>query len=346
MSAVRIRPVRPGDLDGLSGLAARSRGGLTSLPPDRDLLGHKIDESIRAFDKPVRKPAGEFYLFVLEDLESGEVAGTSAILARVGGFDPFYSYEIRRETFSHEPLDLHREVDVLHLKTNHNGPSEVCSLYLRQESRGAGRGRLLSLSRFLFMGMFPDRFDVEVLSEMRGYIDPSGRSPFWESVGRHFFQKDFYTADFLSGLGKKAFIRDLMPEYPIYVNLLPSEVQGVIGRVHPDTEPALRMLRDEGFEFAHEVDIFDAGPLFHTEMANIRTVLSSRVACLESVSDLGDRRADCLIGWGGVDFRCCLGAIDSETDKSVRLLVEQPSLMGLPLGESVTVSPLKSGGSP
>jgi len=104
MSAVRIRPVRPGDLDGLSSLAARIRGGLTSLPPDRDLLGHKIDESIRAFDKPVRKPAGEFYLFVLEDLESGEVAGTSAILARVGGFDPFYSYEIRRETFSHEPL--------------------------------------------------------------------------------------------------------------------------------------------------------------------------------------------------------------------------------------------------
>ena len=257
MSAVLIRPVRPADLDGLEGLALGIRGGLTTLPPDRDLLEHKIDESVRAFDKRVLKPAGEYYLFVLEDLESREVIGTAGILARVGGFDPFYSYEIRRETFSHEPLDLHREVEVLHLKTNHKGPTEICSLYLRRESRGAGRGRLLSLSRFLFMAMYQDRFDVDVLSEMRGYIDPAGRSPFWESVGQHFFQKDFTTADFLSGLGNKAFIRDLMPEYPIYVNLLPPDVQEVIGRVHPDTEPALRMLRAEGFEFARKVKADD-----------------------------------------------------------------------------------------
>ncbi|RKX35550.1 MAG: arginine N-succinyltransferase [Verrucomicrobia bacterium] len=345
MGASRIRPVRPEDLDGFEGLATRIRGGLTSLPPDRDLLEHKIEQSVRAFEKRVLKPGGEYYLFVLEDLESSEIMGTSGVLARVGGFDPFYSYEIRRETFSHEPLGLDREVDVLHLKTNHKGPSEVCSLYLRPESRGSGRGRLLSLCRFLFMGMYPDRFDVEVLSEMRGYIDPEGRSPFWESVGRHFFQKDFTTADFLSGLGNKAFIEDLMPEYPIYVNLLPPEVQDVIGRVHPDTEPALRMLRDEGFAFAREVDIFDAGPLVRTELNQVRTIRASRQVRVESIDELKDRAADHMIGWGGLDFRCCLGVVETEADGSVRVLVERPSIMELPVGDPVMISPLRSGGS-
>jgi arginine N-succinyltransferase len=345
MGAVWIRPVQPADLDGLAGLALGIRDGLTTLPPDRDLLEHKIDESVRAFDKPVLRPAGEYYLFVLEDLESGEVIGTAGILARVGGFDPFYSYEIQRETFSHKPLDLHREVEVLHLKTNHKGPSEVCSLYLRRESRGSGRGRLLSLSRFLFMGLYPNRFDVDVLSEMRGYIDPTGRSPFWESVGRHFFQKDFTTADFLSGLGNKAFIEDLMPEYPIYVNLLPQDVQEVIGRVHPDTEPALRMLQDEGFSFADEVDIFDAGPLYRARLSQIRTIQASQLVRLNSVDALRDRSSDHMIAWGGTDFRCCLGAVVPEVDGSIRALIEDTDLISLPVGDLVTVSPLKGGGS-
>ena len=343
MTAAIVRPVRSGDLDALVHLAGTIRGGLTSLPPDRDVLAQKIDESLRAFDARVHRPGGEFYLFVLEEPDTGEIAGTAGIVARVGGFDPFYSYEIKRETFSHEPLHLHREVEVLHLKTNHKGPSEVCSLYLRPESRRAGRGRLLSLSRFLFMAMFPERFDRVVISEMRGYIDESGRSPFWESVGRHFFQNDFSTADFLSGLGNKAFIEDLMPDYPIYVTLLPEAVQKVIGRVHPSTEPALRLLHDEGFTFANEVDIFDAGPLLRAETRRVRTISESRSAKVDSVAESVDRSPDHLVAWGGLDFRCCLGSIEAAGEGRVAIRVDAPNRGLLKPGDEVRVCPLKSG---
>ncbi|MEZ5276777.1 MAG: arginine N-succinyltransferase [Opitutaceae bacterium] len=341
MNGAVVRPVRPDDLDALVEMAGAIRGGMTSLPPDRDVLAQKIDESLRAFDARIRKPGGEFYLFVLEEGADGAIAGTAGIVARVGGFDPFYSYEIRHETFSHEPLNLNREVEVLHLKTNHKGPSEVCSLYLRPASRRSGRGRLLSLSRFLFMAMFPQRFDREVLSEMRGFIDESGRSPFWESVGRHFFQNDFATADFLSGLGNKSFIEDLMPEYPIYVTLLPEEVQKVIGRVHPATEPALRLLHEEGFTFANEVDIFDAGPLLRAETRKVRTIASSRVARLESIGEIGERPVDSLIAWGGLDFRCCLGAAEAAGEGRLSIRMEDADKGSLKPGDEVRVSPLR-----
>src|SRR5438046_10223693 len=117
---------------------------------------------------------------------------------------------------------------------------------------------------------------------MRGYVDQTGRSPFWEAVGRHFFEFDFYRADVLCGLGEKQFIADLMPRHPIYLPLLRPEVQAVVGRVHHDTEPALALLRAEGFEPVNEVDIFDAGPLVRANVDEIRTIRQARLSTVRS----------------------------------------------------------------
>ena len=95
---------------------------------------------------------------------------------------------------------------------------------------------------------------------MRGVSDENGRSPFWEWLEAHFFSMDFPTADYLTGIGNKVFIAELMPKYPIYVNLLSQEAQNVIGKVHKKTEPALRLLQEEGFSCRGYVDIFDGGP--------------------------------------------------------------------------------------
>ena len=75
----------------------------------------------------------------------------------------------------------------------------------------------------------------------------TGNSPFWEWLEAHFFSMDFPTADYLSGIGNKVFIAELMPRYPIYTNLLSQEAQDVIGHVHEKTRPALRLLEREGF---------------------------------------------------------------------------------------------------
>lgn len=340
-----LRPARESDLPDLQALAASVDGGLTTLPNDSKFLENKIVDSVRAFDPRIHKPSGEYYLFVLEACATGDVIGTSGIIACVGGFEPFYSYEIRKEPFSHPPLAIEKEVRVLHLTRSHRGPAEVCSLFLHPRRRASGLGRLLSLGRFMFMRLFPDRFDDEVIAEMRGWLDESGNSPFWDSVGRHFFEKDYTTADFLSGLGNKAFIEDLMPEYPIYLSLLPREVQAVIGRVHRDTEPALKLLLEEGFSKTNEVDIFDAGPILRAALDEIRVVRKTVRSRVTSISTTASGPAVHLIARAQLDFRACLGSVERLNDGSVTLSREVASALEVEPGVSIIWAPLRPAGS-
>ncbi len=277
-----FRPVRESDLGDLAVLVGRIADGLTSLPENPDFLENKIHESLRSFYPKITAPGPERYLFVLEESASGKVVGTSGVIARVGGFDPFYTYDIRTEPQVYPPLGIDTRTRVLHLKKSHKGPSEISSLFLHPDHRRSGWGKTLSLARFLFMRQRPERFEKSVIAELRGYIGPDGKSPFWEAVGAPFFRKDYYTADILSGLGEKAFIEALMPKHPIYVCLLPEAARNVIGHVHHDTLAARRLLESEGFHTTSEIDIFDAGPLLKAEVRALRTVRAARDAVVAS----------------------------------------------------------------
>lgn len=336
-----LRPIRENELSKFFSLVKSIEGSLTSLPLNEEFLEDRLHESLRAFSPRIRKPGGENYLFVLEQTESGELCGSSGIASRVGGFNPFYSYKIHHEKLVHKPSNTEREISVLHLHETHSGPSEVCSLFLRPDCRRAGIGRLLSLGRFHFMKAFPPRFDTTVIAEMRGYIDQTGRSPFWEAVGRHFIDYDFHTADFLTGLGNKEFIADLMPRHPIYIPLLPLEVQAVIGKVHTQTEPALAMLQSEGFQFANEIDIFDAGPNMRANSQDIRTIHLANSAVIR---DLATPPVDAivqLLSNGRLEFRACLGSIVAHEDGNVSIATEIADALQLKPGENLVWSPLK-----
>ena len=337
-----FRPIREADLPGLIALAGSTGGGLTTLHANEEFLADRIENSLRAFRPRVRKPGGEFYLFALEDTVAGEIVGVSGIASRVGGFDPWYSYEIRPEQFVHKPLKVAREIPVLHLKQEHRGPTEICSLFLRADRRRSGAGRLLSLARFLFMGASPQRFTPEVIAEMRGYIDQTGKSPFWEAVGRHFFPIDFYAADVLSGLGEKEFIADLMPRYPLYVPLLATDVQAAIGKVHHDTEPALALLVAEGFIPTNEVDIFDAGPVVRSQIDQLRTVRQVRVAKVRSafatVPEESPRR---LLANGTLDFRATVGGLIEYEDGTVSLNAATAGALNLDAGDKLWFAPIR-----
>ncbi len=337
-----LRPIRESDLPGLVALAQATGGGLTTLPPDESYLADRIDESLRAFRPRIRQPGSENYLFALEDSTTTELVGVSGIAARVGGFEPSYSYEIRSEPHAHAPLGIKRDIPTLHLKTEHRGPSEVCSLFLRPDRRRGGIGRLLSLGRFLFMGTHRARFTPTVIAEMRGYIDQTGRSPFWEAVGRHFFEFDFYRADILCGLGEKQFIADLMPRHPIYVPLLPASVQAVIGRVHHDTEPALALLLAEGFQQVQVIDIFDAGPLLRADVAGLRTLRQSRVATIRSAAAaVPATAAPQLLAHATLDFRACLDGALAHDDGSISIARDTAHALNVDAGDQLTISPLR-----
>ncbi len=302
-----VRPVRLEDTDHLFALIGQAEYGLTTLQISRDSLEERIRNSVLSFASPKSKPAGQPYVFVLEDLTDGSIIGTSAIYSKVGGYEPFYSYEIKKSVHESVQLGIRKEIDVLHLKKEHNGPTEIGSLFLNPKYWGAGHGRLLSMARFLFMAEFPDRFDKFTIAEMRGVVNADGRSPVWDAIGSHFFQVEFPKAETLTN-ESKSIIADLMPEHPIYIPLLPLAAQQAIGKVHQHTEPALAMLHKEGFRDSGMVDIFDGGATVICQTKQIRTVKKSLAGTIrEIVSQLGT--PETLVANSDMNFRGCLGHI-------------------------------------
>src|SRR5450755_2441544 len=123
---VVIRPITLADLDALEELANFTGFGLTTLPKDAGLLRKRIRDSLRGFEKlgDEDPPRGETYLFVLEDLSNGKVVGTSGIVSKVGGFEPFYSYRIESSIHESKQLNVRKEIRTLHLVEDHDGPCE------------------------------------------------------------------------------------------------------------------------------------------------------------------------------------------------------------------------------
>ena len=342
-----VRRVYESDLDALFELILKSEYGLTTLKISKDALAARIEKSIFAFQQKNSKPDGLPYVFVMEDLSKGEIVGTCSIYSKVGGFEPLYNYEIKQSRHASDELDVEKNIDVLHLKAMHDGPTEVGSLFLSPDYWGGGHGRLLSLSRFLFMAEFADRFESEVIAEMRGVVDEQGKSPLWSALGSYFFQIDFPKAETMSSKSKK-FIADLMPKHPIYIPLLPEDAQAVIGQVHDNTRPALSVLKKEGFESHDIVDIFDGGPTVHCELTKIRSIRESQSGTVKTIKALtgssnidptSDSHAGTshdlqLISNCRLDYRCCLGEIrwsgtDAELDEISALR------LNLTVGDSV-----------
>ena len=303
-----FRPIQPDDFKALNRLVRRTTYGLTSLPKDKTLLKNRIQDSIHSFTKQSRSPGGETYLFVLEDLNTGKIAGVSGIVSKVGGFEPWYTYKIISTLHASELLKVRKEVEALHLVADHNGPCEIGSLFLAPAYRKKGMGRFLSLARFLFMADHKKLFDPTVIAEMRGVINTRGHSPFWDSLGKHFFDIDFPRADYLSMVNKK-FIADLMPTHPIYIPLLPGKAQRVIGKVHPRTGPALAILQKEGFQDTDMVDVFEAGPVVTCKLNRIRSVKESIKGKVHGITDDVLIGPDYLISNTLFQFRACLGTL-------------------------------------
>ncbi|WNK21031.1 arginine N-succinyltransferase [Halomonas piscis] len=277
---MRIRPIARNDLDGLQALAQQAGVGFTSLPDNREFLAGKIESAVSAFEERTAED-DRLYFFVLEDEASGELAGCCAIVGQVGHEVPFYHYRLGTLAHSSVQLDLHRTLDTLFLSSDHTGNAEVCSLFVRPEYRGEANrhlrnGALMSKARWLFIAEFRDRFPDKVLAEMRGLFDDDNKSPFWESLGRHFFPMDFDEADRLTGLGQKSFIGELMPRFPIYTTFMPEAARACIGQVHRDTRPALAMLKKEGLRWEGYIDIFDGGPTVEAYIDDVRAVQQSR----------------------------------------------------------------------
>ena len=282
-----IRSIQSNDLDALLAMASQVGSGMTTLKPDRKMLGDRIAIAVASFNETI-PPDERDYMFVLEDTTQGRVAGICAIKSAVGLTEPFYNYRIGTLVHSSRELDVFSRMETLYLSNDLTGATELCSLFLHPDYRSGNNGKWLSKSRFLFIAQFKQLFTEKIIAEMRGFQLDDGSSPFYEGLGRHFFKMDFDHVDDLTALGKKSFIAELMPRQPLYVAYLPDDAQAVIGKVHNSTLPARKLLEQEGMHFEGYVDIFDAGPVLQGRVGELRAVRDSvQAIAVEGVHDDG-----------------------------------------------------------
>lgn len=325
-----VRQINKNDLSGLQKLAKKAGTGITTLQNDKSLLQKRLEHTLYSFEKSVDSPEGESYLFVMED--NNELVGICGIISKVGGFEPFYTYVTDTEVHESKELKIKTSNEVLRLDKKHSGPTEIGTLYLLPTAR-KGNGKLLSYSRFLFIAEYLDRFENEVIAEMRGVVTTRGHSPFYEYCMKHFLKIDYMNADYLS-MKNKQFIEDLMPSHPIYVNLLPKHVRDVLGKVHKNTEPAKGMLQKQNFKFNGEIDIFEAGPTYSCETENIRAINQSKVGKL--TGNFVEDPKDTLIATYE-PFRCCRGKAEYWDNQEIHVDAESIKKLQLSINDKIRI---------
>jgi len=286
-----IRPLQLVDEEGLIRLAFLAHAGITSLPKNREQLKGKLERSCKAFISAQTAPSHELFLFGLE--EEGQLIGVSGIWSLA---PPEKLYTIQKEA-----------VIVVQVR---EPESEICALFLDPAYRKEGLGKLLSLSRFHFMRTFRKRFVNRVMAKMRGFILPNNYSPFWSAFG------SLYDATPFEQIAEQHPI--VTSTQPVPLSMIAQEAREVMGRVHPNTEPALAMLEREGFRKTNFFDLPDGGPILMADLKTLRTVQE----CVP-LSSSHDGEAF-LISNGQKDFRAVVasihqGILDPHTREQLQL---------------------------
>lgn len=337
-----LRPATLDDHPAILALAQQAGFGMTSLPPDEAVLGEKVAASVASFAGTYDKPGQESFLFVLEDNErDGHIAGTCGIKARIGLTQPFYSYKLTTITQVSTQLDIFSQQTMLQVTNDLTGSTEVGSLFLEPTYRRDRMGKMMSLSRFLFIAAFPQYFADQVIAEMRGVHDLDGDAPFYNALPKKFFKMPFTKADYVNATQGNQFINDLMPKYPIYLSLLPKAAREVVGQANAASEPAKLMLERQGFKYNGYIDIFDGGPTLTAERKSIDVVKNHKVRTVRTIGELPEGTPKYMVANKGfTDFRCSIGRVHFDEGDAIAITPRLASRAKLEVGDQVRCYPL------
>lgn len=337
-----LRPATLDDHDAVLRLAAQAGFGMTSLPADAAVLRQKIESSVASFAGKYEKPGQESFFFVLEDNENhGHIAGTCGIKARIGLSQPFYSYKLTTITQVSTQLDIFSKQTLLQVTNDLTGATEVGALFLEPNYRRDRMGKMISLARFMFIAAFRQYFSEQVIAEMRGVNDSEGNAPFYNALPKQFFEMPFAKADYINATQGNQFINDLMPKYPIYLNLLPKAAQRVVGQVNAASEPAKAMLERQGFKYTGYIDIFDGGPTLIAERDRIDVVEASKLGRIARIQELPEETAKFMVSNDKFEeFRCTAGRVEVDASGGLHITPRLARRASLSVGDTVRYYPI------
>ena len=359
---ILIRQGKPSDLDVLLKLAKMVH--FINLPADRDVILDKLRWSRQSFQSvrdgaPARSAdddaqystiggaagSSEQFVFIAEDVATGNIIGTSGLVAQMGGpGQPNVSLRLRRREFFSEDLQGGATHVTAKLVLDESGPTEIGGLIVGPSFRRHPKkvGKQLSLVRFHYIGLHRARFQDRVLAEMMAPLTPDGRNTFWEYFGRRFINLTYDEADRFCQKSRE-FMISLLPKEEIYLTLLPAEARALVGKVGDDTIPARRMLERLGFAYHDLIDPFDAGPHLEAATNDIELVRATRLiecgGAMEGEPDgVGFVSAD-RPPPGANEFRCIWTEYALQ-DGAIVIPEEGMATLGITKGDQVGFTPV------
>ena len=251
---VRLAKVK--DCQEIYELISTGDSGMTTLPKSKEQVLERINWSKRSLNKKIKKPGKDSYLFVLKD--NNRIVGISAIYTSVSKNGSSVFFKRKKINISSKSLKFKKSLDAIQLYRVNTPYTELGTLFLHPKYRGKGRGSLLSLARFKFMALWPERFDKSVVAEIRGFNN-----------------NDISYID-------NSFITESIPKHPFLVSPLNKSAQRIIGAPNDKAIPALKMMKSQNFKANDLIDVIDAGPCLQCKFKDIKIVKTNKSVNIKS----------------------------------------------------------------
>jgi arginine N-succinyltransferase len=117
-----------------------------------------------------------------------------------------------------------------------------------------------------------------VIAELPGQRDTEGHSPFWQSLGSHFYDGDPLLAAERFGPAWRSHVAPLLPREPLLVSFLSEAAQAAIARPARAAELHASVLREAGLRPGRCVTVDDAGPVYEGDLDALAATLRSPTA--------------------------------------------------------------------
>jgi arginine N-succinyltransferase len=258
--SVRDWPIRPAAGDDV--------GGLVSLLPAPGQGGSLLP--------PAAGPGGREWLLVAGRGGDASVAGCVRVRRAIGLERPRFWYHVGCAVHAAPELELFHSQRTLLLGNDLTGAWEIADLACDAATLDAGAQRvvlrqLLSAALALISRQRADAGPVTaaattVICELPGVRDVAGRSPFWESLGRHFYDGDPLLAAERFGPAWKTHVAALLPHEPLLASFLSHEAQAALGVPGRGAEIAASVLHEAGLRAGRHVTLDDAGPVYEGDL--------------------------------------------------------------------------------
>lgn len=250
---VKFRPVLVDDflqIKRLTSLIGPGMGSAIKLPDKK--LKTLLLYSSQCFTRIVKTPHNEFYLFVLQDINSCKLYGLCGIGASYNKGAGNYVFRVNS--------------DSLLLQKAFLNCSFFNSLFVDPDYRGAGLGNLLSNKRLEYIKNNKNRFHSTVIGEIRGLADTRSY-PFWTGLNLGDLTPSDHNFLIQSGLEQEIVAK--IPKNKIPISELSISAQKAIKKIHTEAMPNLKMLLEIGFRYTEFVSISTGGPYVELKLDQI-----------------------------------------------------------------------------